>query len=698
MSVYRLLGIPFIFACFCISSPTVGISKEQNHSAIPTLDTVYALQRNVPGSYVPALVRVLDKSSITNTSDLSSMLRYIPGVEVANGPRLSAQTVMIRGHDSSNVLVLIDGRRQNFFSAHDGQFYIEKEFLKKVEIVSGGASASYGGGAIAGVYAVDTIEAKDFLSPGHNSGFRTVSGFRTAKEEIYSGITGYKRSSDIDLLISTMYRDSGNIRQGDGNELPTDTDISSGLFNARYTFDKFSTVKMTVKTHSSTGEETNNGAIAYSATENPTVSKKIQDTQYGLSYTYDNPSSSHIKPTVSFFNNDTKVTETDLEGTNAGRTQVRALKTMGVVANNHPDTIRIQKANGSVHENTLLYGLEIYKDEQIGTSSANTIRGGVPNAKGTNIGLHLQNELLIKPKDSYDEWLLVGSIRYDSFRLSEQDGSNVKSGDRLSPKISLGYKPDASSMLYLNLSNAYRAPALTEVYAEGTHFITGFNQATQSLIYNNFIQNTSLKPETVISAEIGGTKVFSDVFTNNDTLNVKTAIYKSYGHDFISQLIDFTANTTQFANVDKAELYGGEIDINYLIKRTAIHMGLSMSYAESVSDSGAINAGDYLNENVPPTFTLGISQEINENLVTGIKAKIASRNDKFNSNISGMVGTPGYTVYDWYMQWDNNFNNNDISIGIGVDNLFDKSYVRRPGRSPLAEEGRSLNLRLAIKW
>ena len=53
-------------------------------------------------------------------------------MEFSGGPRNNGETASIRGFDDEAILILVDGRRQNFESAHDGRFFVDPLLIKKL--------------------------------------------------------------------------------------------------------------------------------------------------------------------------------------------------------------------------------------------------------------------------------------------------------------------------------------------------------------------------------------------------------------------------------------------------------------------------------------------------------------------------------------------------------------------------------------
>jgi vitamin B12 transporter len=89
---------------------------------------------------------------------VADALRFVPGVTVKNtGTTGSLQTVALRGTDSEQTLVLVDGRPINDPDTGAVDFSsIPVNGIKRIEIVAGGASTLYGSSAIGGVINIIT--------------------------------------------------------------------------------------------------------------------------------------------------------------------------------------------------------------------------------------------------------------------------------------------------------------------------------------------------------------------------------------------------------------------------------------------------------------------------------------------------------------------------------------------------------------
>lgn len=109
---------------------------------------------------VPANVQVVTENDIQkrNVQNTAQAVAMVTGVSVSQSVE---GTVNLRGYDSQNILVLVDGQPMN--TAWNGDVdwnMIPVENIRKIEVVSGGQSALYGGRAVGGVINIMTKTQK----------------------------------------------------------------------------------------------------------------------------------------------------------------------------------------------------------------------------------------------------------------------------------------------------------------------------------------------------------------------------------------------------------------------------------------------------------------------------------------------------------------------------------------------------------
>jgi vitamin B12 transporter len=131
-------------------------------ASTPTQPTVVVTATRTPVTVDAALaaVTVLDRDDLeaAGSLDLVALLRGVAGIDVVRGGGVGQQTsVFLRGSNSNQVLVLVDGVR--VASANTGGYAWEQlplAQIERIEIVRGPRAALYGSDAIGGVIQVFT--------------------------------------------------------------------------------------------------------------------------------------------------------------------------------------------------------------------------------------------------------------------------------------------------------------------------------------------------------------------------------------------------------------------------------------------------------------------------------------------------------------------------------------------------------------
>ena len=130
----------------------------------------------------PASISVISGDELTKDSftSLHSIAQKVPGVNVVGGEDGPASGISIRGMESSQTLVLIDGKRANSSSANpkggagdmNSNFIPPAEAIERIEIIRGPMSSLYGSDAVGGV--INIITKKDFSKFNGNVGISTT--------------------------------------------------------------------------------------------------------------------------------------------------------------------------------------------------------------------------------------------------------------------------------------------------------------------------------------------------------------------------------------------------------------------------------------------------------------------------------------------------------------------------------------------
>ena len=147
---------------FAALACTTAVANAQSAAEPPSLVITAARAEQALPDALPS-TRVIDRAEIDalQPADLPGMLRALTSIDVAQAGPLGSQTsLFLRGADSRQVLVLVDGVplvRADFGTASWQNLPVEQ--IERVEIVRGNLSALYGAQAVGGVVQVVTRRA-----------------------------------------------------------------------------------------------------------------------------------------------------------------------------------------------------------------------------------------------------------------------------------------------------------------------------------------------------------------------------------------------------------------------------------------------------------------------------------------------------------------------------------------------------------
>jgi len=655
----------------------IGAAQAQNivsgqNIVVTSPITVTATTNPLSAFEYPGSVTVVGPDEIETKipSTVDDILEDVPNVTFAGGPRRTGEVPIIRGFSGQDVIVLLDGTRQNFISGHDGRFYLDPALIEQVEVVRGAASALYGSGGLGGVIEFTTKDAEDFLAPGETFGTSVFMGYQSANDEFAPGITLFANPIEgLDLIGSFVYRTSGDIRLGGGEELNADDDIISGLFKASYQFGA-SNVEFGWTRYDASALEPNNGQ-SFEDTGNENVDKDLMAETFRLTYEYSDPDNDWVDLNAQVYYTRYKADEQRLDDAITGppgELLTRDLDTIGLRIDN-----RSRFAIGDETNVILTYGAEAYRDKQDGNAGDDE-REGVPDAQSTFFGFFAQAEISTPaPLGLPGSFLIIPGIRYDNYS-SSSDIAEDNNDQAVSPKIGVSYLPTDWMMAYASYAHAFSAPNLNDLYATGLHFDLGFAQ-------NFFIPNPNLKPQTTRTFEAGLGFDFEDIFWLNDRFTAKGGYFRTWAKDLISfDVIQpvppgcFMSpagcnGTTQVSNVADATLDGIEATMAY----ENDYFLFEVSYGHI---NGTDNAtGEPIGDLQPDQLALHIAGKLPQ-IDAVIGWRVIGAGDF--EGASADEDRDAYVVQDVYAIWqpDDVGILNGLSVAVGIDNVTDEEYTR----------------------
>ncbi|MEO9781484.1 MAG: TonB-dependent receptor [Sedimentitalea sp.] len=589
----------------------------------------------------------------------SSMAEVFDGESevISSGGAAIAQKVLVHGIEESLLAVTIDGARQNKSAFHHtGNVLMDPSLLKQVDISSGLAPADAGPGALAGVIAYETIDARDVLEAGQTFGGQATVSYGDNGDSFRRSLTVYGQSGGFEYLLNGVATTGDDYEDGSGNVVPgTEPDLSAITGKFAYTTDdgkRFELAANRTKDNGLRAMQEGPGGLYFARPDFagvvgrdsvylPALSER---TSYTFTYTDEAPSAA-FSPMVQLSYNEQYTEAGAAVGTNDSLS--------GKIEND------FALGNG-----TLTAGVDFFHDTATPEGPLTT-----PTGKETldNIGIYAQMR-----QDIGDRLSLSYGGRIDSQRFELADGSeysdtgvslnaqaDVILTDTLSFNIGAasswgGYELSEASLI--NLGGAW-------VY--GTPEASRGNNARIGLRYENG------------PWEASGALFYTKVSDINDVLSASRDVA-----DLTSQGIDASLG-----------YFGGRgfVRVNY-------------TNADVKLDGEPIGStAYYYGRPVGEIFGISAGYAVTPDIAIGGTAEIALKNDE-TDGVNGMSSLPGYSVVNVYATYTPPSYQN-VEFRLDVRNLFDETYVSRGSDGAglsnvvaLNEPGRSVFLTASIKF
>jgi hemoglobin/transferrin/lactoferrin receptor protein len=667
------------------------------------LDTITVVASKTEEKAIDALaaVSVVNQSTIQmiNPSRLNQIFYGMPGVSFMDRGDSPESSINIRGlQDFGRVAVVVDGARQNYQrTGHNanGSFFLDPELLAGVDVVRGPTANIYGSGAIGGVASFRTKDVDDILRPGERWATEIAgSAGSNSGRGLASGFTGVRVNPNLDVFMGATHRMQSNYTGGDGIEISnTANHVSTGI------------AKVTIRP--ADGHEVKFGGIVQEDLYNIGQYARPGAGNGGTSV-YDtdvrnyqaNARWKYYRPEDNLFNWDGNVywNRTENDQTKIAHNSATSPVTscwpragnaisgcVGDPRGYNIDTIGFDVNNTSRFElngwrSALTVGADGFRDDvdtfDTSGNSNVTTPGGVRTVAGGFVQL----------KSNFSTWLeIISAVRYDNYDLSSSAGS--ASGDRWSPKVTLGITPIAGLTPYVSYAEGYRAPSITETLIAGAHASPTTNSnlffcpsgAPAGPPFNNpngnlfcFLPNPNLRPEVGKTSEVGLNLKYDNIFSQGDNFRGKFNLFRNNLEDYI-ELVQFGTPIIsggnpnypfyQYQNVAKAHIEGFEAETMY--DAGAWFVGVSgqiMRGYNDVTGQGLINIpGNKL-------ATTGGLRFFDKKMTLAAQWVSVASNQHVPSNY---LPSTSYDLLNFYMTFQPA---KDLWLNFSVDNALDRYY------------------------
>ncbi|MGR3793292.1 TonB-dependent hemoglobin/transferrin/lactoferrin family receptor [Vannielia sp. SX4] len=619
----------------------------------------------------PVSVTAVDAENLLNrqAGDFNELIGDVPGVTIGGGPRAIALEPNIRGFTDDQIVLRFDGGRFNFNQGHRGRFFLDPALVKRVEVVRGGGSTLYGSGALGGVISVDTVDADDLLEEGRTIGARVGMGYSTNGGQWSANTAVYADWGNWDALMFLGTRDTtDNYTSGDGADIPfSELDQQNATIKLGFEPSADSRFEFSYSDYhdSALTLASANGAPSSS---NPEVNREADEQSFRFSWDYAPEGSDALDLSVLFYGDRLKITE---DRVSAPRHDETTYDSLGL------EVINRSRLDLGVPVE-VVYGLEVFKESQEGTRDG-APRSTFPPAEAMTTGIFAEATFELSPQ--FD---VIAGARYDAYNRKPGDTSLADVEEEFfSPRIGISYRPNENWQVFANLSRAYRAPSLSELYNDGLHFPGnpfGFPPD------NFFVPNPDLKPEESTQFEVGARFEKRGFRQADDKLSFSVSLYNAEVKNYIEQTVDIFAGTTTSDNVD-GRLWGLEAEARYDTAAWFVGGGLSIARGEG-------DDGDPLASIPQDRLTLEAGYRPDEDWLFGARATFAAEQNRVPA--TGVAGESWQTL-DLYAAWTPSSKAMaGSSFRVGIDNVFDQRYTIYPNE--LAQPGRSLEVSAAFTF
>ncbi|AUC94998.1 TonB-dependent receptor [Bradyrhizobium sp. SK17] len=681
------------------AAPAMNARAQIGAVPVQSLDTITAVASKTDERAIDALAPVssvtLEKIQGLQPNRVSDIFYNVPGVSFQERGDDPATVINVRGlQDFGRVAVVVDGARQNYQrTGHNanGSFFLDPELIGGVDVVRGPTANIYGSGAIGGVVSFRTKDIDDVVRPGERWGVDMSGSYGSNKDRGMASVFGGVRADpNVDVFGGAVYRTQSNYKDGSGTEIGnTGNDIAAGL------------MKVTIRP--AEGHEFKIGGIFQDYQYNigqqnrgPTTTAAPLAAIAGssvyasdarnytgtLSWKYSKPDDMLFDWNISVYGNRT---DNDQVKTYNNRiTTGGGVCTLGNPGNNISgcvgdkrgyslDTVGIDVNNTSRFNfgdwrNAVTYGFDAFRDDVETFDSRGNSNITTPGGQRTVSGGFVQL------KQNYSTWLeLVSAVRYDHYELTSIN--TTTSGDRLSPKITLGVTPVAGFTPYVSYAEGYRAPSITETLIAGGHATGGgpalFNcpDGTSGLFC--FLPNAALRPEVGKNKEAGINLKYDGIFTASDSFRGKINVFQNDVDGYID-LVASAPTTTPFGRFSQFYQY-----------QNIAHARIEGFEAETMYDAGDwfLGVAGHLMRGRNTHTNIGLATITPRKVTTTAGVRLLDRSliiaaqwSSFGANNdlpAGYLPSTGYELVNLYLTWNAT---KDITFTASVDNLLNQYY------------------------
>ncbi len=616
---------------------------------------------------------VLDakKLDILRGQTMGDMLKNMTGVTLLNsGPSVSKP--VIRGMHSNRITILNNGIKQegqNWGADHGPE--IDPFAINKLEVIKGASSLQYGPEAIGGVIKVSD---KDFKLSNGIAGTYSLSGYsnnwQVANSLFLEG--NHLKKQNLSWRFQTSYRKAGDSKTPEyvlSNTAFTEFDLSTSLqykfknYSIEYSFSYFQSslgILRAAHVHNVTDLQNTiiNGKPSVIKDFSYEIGRPKQEVVHiinAVKWLYQFKNSSKISVDLSQQINNRK--EFDLLSFLSMNSDLKDKPAYDLTLTTNQISTKYEHKKYAGFKGIIGFNFSNQGNYATGKQFF------IPNFISNNYGIYFIE------KWNKKHWQAEGGIRYDwiNFTRYVNINNNVRSNDlnyqNASGSFGLGYFVNTHLKITGNISTAWRAPSINELYALGLHAaVATYEQGNPNLI-----------------AEQSYNSELSIKYSKNQ-FEFDASFYNNVINNFIYRLPSNTYNTS-FRGVfpvfnytqTNALLQGFETNFSYeLPKNITTNLAYTFLYATDLTKNTPLifmpanNIQSGVNWQIPNYKKL-------KNVFIQINHQYVFEQTRVPVGIDFTSTPAAYHLFDFAFG-ATHFTKAKINWSIGMQNVFNTSY------------------------
>ena len=594
-------------------------------------------------------------------NSFKEILNNNSSIEIGGGA-INVQRVYLRGIESSNLNISLDGAKQgkNMFQHRSNELGINPDLLKVVDIkTSNDASKSQ---ALGGSIQMSTKDAQDFVKGDKKSGAILKTGYNTNANQKHGSLIAYSVfENNLGAYLSVSGLNSDDYKDANKNkEIATAYKDRDYLFKLSLLDSNNHDLRLTIN------QNENSGNTRWRGTEyrpKPEELEKIVSTttNYTLNHTYNPNNLVNLNTNLNLTDISLKREEPKnnlnirLDGTREYEN-----RNIGLKVQNHFDF------DISSTTNRVSIGADYQKEHGKGSFEPHNLDKAVTkysDLDSENRALFFQNRTTIGSL-GFDY-----GLRYDYYTF--ETGLGKQSDDTFSPNVGIDYEATENSLIYANYGKASRMSS-----------IIPFTWALNTKIGSTYSKD--LKAEKSNRYELGYKYSKKDTFLSDDYLSFNANVFQTNIKDLIVSgaigggsgeggrtLEDIYNRDDEF----KSKGFELKLIYNYDIFSTSFAYTQIDTNAKNMDTNGTIYNEDQNIRRVggydSKKFVFNGGVEIIENLNINYILNAVAKTDVLDSN-NNEIRRAGYTTHDINLE----YKLKDWTLFFAVNNLTNKQYAK----------------------